>query len=180
MEAVEDKTAGKSAEDVRELAATTTSSSASHLGTSTGNDDALTSDSLKIDLPESEEMKELKEQHDKIQSWLKDVNAKIYELETTYLDETTFGNVIRGWDLDGRFGPLHRSRGIIEEKERLFTYSSYGQVIERKNQPEITIIEKSFGNNNNNKNNANGNQQKQKKTKKRKNEYDDWNGGEDY
>ena len=103
------------------------------------------------------------------------------------MDETAFGNVIRGWDLDGRLGPLHRSRGIIEEKERLFTYSSYAQVVERRNQPEITIIEKSFGNNttgNNTKNNTNSNTSsnfpKQKKYKKRKNEYDDWNGGEDY
>lgn len=162
--------------------ANNTSTSTNHITTSSGNDEVDFMNYMTKDKVDSEEMKDLKEQQEKIESWLKEVNSKIYELETSYLDETTFGNVVRGWDLDGRLGPLHRARGVVEEKERLFTYSSYAQVLERKNQPEITIIEKSFGTNNNkNNNNGNNNQQKQKKyNKKRKNEYEDWNGGEDY
>jgi len=34
--------------------------------------------------------------------WTAAVNAKIYELETSYLEETPQGNLVKGWEMEGR------------------------------------------------------------------------------
>ena len=48
---------------------------------------------------------------------------RIFDLETIYLEDTLNGNIVKSWELDGRTAPLYKSRSIIEDKERLFSYS---------------------------------------------------------
>ena len=71
----------------------------------------------------SADLKGLLEHQSQIKQWLNDVNSKIYTLEESYLEETPLGNIIRGWEIDGKPLPL-KMKGQ-EEKERLFTFSSY-------------------------------------------------------
>jgi hypothetical protein len=52
-----------------------------------------------------------------------------------HMQDTPLGNVVRGWDPDGKPLPL-RSRSQMDEKERLFTYSSYQYCTERAANPE--------------------------------------------
>jgi hypothetical protein len=80
----------------------------------------------------SNTMKDLLARRQQTQTWLKQVNRKIFEMETTYImDECQFGNFIKGWDLDGRLGP-YRTRTQVEDKERLFSFSSYSTWLEKK------------------------------------------------
>lgn len=72
---------------------------------------------------ESTELKALKDHHGQIKSWMTKIQMKIYELETSYLEETSMGNLVKGWETDGR--PPLKSRGQYDEKERLFSYSSH-------------------------------------------------------
>ena len=72
----------------------------------------------------SEELSQLLQHQREINEWMASVKFRIYELETTYLDEpNSMGNIIRGWDADGRIGPIKRQ--ISDEKDRLFSNSSY-------------------------------------------------------
>lgn len=91
--------------------------------------------------PVSDDMKALLEYQQQLKSWLHDVKKKIYETETIYLQETQLGNVIKGWEIDGR-PPLSRVRGQCEEKERLFTFSSYESYLEHKQNQEAGLQEK--------------------------------------
>ena len=72
---------------------------------------------------ESAELKSLKEHHSQIKMWMTKVQLKIYELETSYLEETSMGNLVKGWETDGR--PPLKSRGQFDEKERIFSFSSH-------------------------------------------------------
>lgn len=87
----------------------------------------------------SDEMKGLLEQQMKVKKWLAEVHLKIYTLEESYLEETPLGNIVRGWEIDGKPLPL-KIKGQ-EEKERLFSCSSYQPPSERKAthdvQPEV-------------------------------------------
>ena len=56
-----------------------------------------------------------------IKDWSQKVNKRIFELEEQYLEETTLGNIIRGWDQDAK--PINK-KAFIEDKERLFSNSS--------------------------------------------------------
>ena len=78
----------------------------------------------------SADLKGLLEHQSQIKQWLKDVNSKIYTLEEAYLEETPLGNIIRGWEIDGKPLPL-KMKGQ-EEKERLFTFSSYQMWFDKK------------------------------------------------
>ena len=78
----------------------------------------------------SDEMKGLLEQQIQIKKWLQEVHTKIYTLEEAYLEETPLGNVIRGWEIDGKPLPL-KFKGQ-EEKERLFSCSSYQYLPDKK------------------------------------------------
>ena len=71
-------------------------------------------------------MKALLDHQKEIRSWLRDVNRKIARLEEQYLDDTTNGNIIRGWETDARNSTSggSRLRGI-DDKEKLFSNSSY-------------------------------------------------------
>jgi hypothetical protein len=77
----------------------------------------------------SEEMKGLLDHQKQVKAWLAEVNAKIFSLEEQYLEETPLGNIIRGWEIDGKPLPL-KTREV--EKERLFSYSSYQVWFDRK------------------------------------------------
>ena len=71
----------------------------------------------------SDELKALTDHQKQIKSWLAEVEAKISTLEETYLEETTLGNVVRGWEQDGKSGPLFKLKGQ-EDKEKIFSSSS--------------------------------------------------------
>ena len=72
----------------------------------------------------SEEMKELVAHQLEIKGWLAVVQKRIYEMETVYMDESnSMGNIIRGWDPDGRTFPIRK--GPLDDKDRLFSNSSY-------------------------------------------------------
>ena len=85
----------------------------------------------------SDEMKGLVEQQIKIKKWLAEVHAKIYKLEEAYLEETPLGNIIHGWDIDNKTNFKYKGQ---EDKERLFSGSSYHAHADKKAAPE-TISE---------------------------------------
>ena len=88
-------------------------------------------------------LKELQESEIEIKSYLSQVNKKIVEIEESYLAETNLGNIIRGFDIDGK-----AQRSYIknpDEREKLFSCSSYEMWLECKSQQEsvdLTIQEK--------------------------------------
>ncbi len=117
-------------------------------------------------------MKILLDQQQQLQNWHRQVVKKIFELETVYLDESSFGNVVRGWDLDGRLGPI-RPRGQVDDKERIFSNSSYSSWLERKNGDGAS-------NGVSSKNNIQPKGSYKKSSKKRKSDADELYGGDDY
>lgn len=113
------------------------------------------------------ELKELEEYEIQLKDWLRDVEQKIYELEGQYLDETPMGNILKGWEVDGK--PSSRLRSI-DEKERLFSNSSYRVYMEGKflSNEEINKGRKA---------NESSHQQPKKKARrsmKKEGIYDDW------
>lgn len=71
----------------------------------------------------SSDMETLLNHQKEIQQWQNAIQSKIYELETSYLDDpNSFGNIIKGWDVDGK--TLSFKRGI-EDRDRVFSLSSY-------------------------------------------------------
>ena len=78
----------------------------------------------------SPELQALTDHQKQIKSWLAEVEAKISTLEETYLEETTLGNVVRGWEQDGKSVPLFKMKGQ-EDKEKIFSMSSYQVWLER-------------------------------------------------
>jgi hypothetical protein len=78
----------------------------------------------------SVEMKGLLEHKKQINEWLVLVESRIWDMEDTYLDETPAGNIIKGWEMDGKpplkSGPSHPASG-----DRLFSYSSYQTFMEK-------------------------------------------------
>lgn len=103
--------------------------------------------SSESNLPQEEEISlsdaltHLSDQQQRLVKWIAAINSKIYELETSYLEDTSQGNVVKGWDVDGR-PPLHRSRGI-EDKERLFSFSSYAFFLAKKSEEEAAASSQS-------------------------------------
>lgn len=79
----------------------------------------------------SKDMKDILEHQQQIKTWLSDVKRKIFETETIYLEETQLGNIVKGWEIDGK-PPISRVRGQCDDKERLFSYSSYESWTENK------------------------------------------------
>lgn len=117
-----------------------------------------------VSLPEA--LTYLTDHQQQVNKWLSIVNAKIFELETSYLQDET-SNVVRGWDTDGR-PPVHRTRAI-EDKERLFSYSSYGFFMSKKEEEQELQLARA------------GSLKQSKKQKRRKVENnEDWNAPEDY
>ena len=66
-------------------------------------------------------MQALLVQRKQIRDWQVQVNARIHVLEERYLDESSLGNVIKGWDQDAK---VSQKKLTIDEKERLFSNSS--------------------------------------------------------
>lgn len=46
--------------------------------------------------------------------------------------ETQLGNIVRGWEIDGKV-PNPKQRGHHDDKERLFSFSSYETWLDQKN-----------------------------------------------
>lgn len=131
-------------------------------------------------ITESEELKELHEHQRQIATWLNDVKRRIYETETTYLEETQLGNIIKGWEIDGR-PPLVRARGQCEDKERLFSYSSYETWAEQKLTQHAGAAEKKSAEANSGASLAVPPGPKGRKNKKRKSDaVEDWSQAGDY
>lgn len=71
----------------------------------------------------SEEMLELLDHQKQIEAWRKQVQERILKLETSYLEDTPMGNIVRGWEATKIF--TSRSRRAVSEKERVFSGSSW-------------------------------------------------------
>jgi hypothetical protein len=82
----------------------------------------------------SDEMKALLEHQKQLKNWLIEVNSKIYSMEESYLEETPLGNIVRGWEIDGKPLPLKK-----DEKERLFSSSSYQSWLDNKSSHEVVV-----------------------------------------
>jgi hypothetical protein len=73
----------------------------------------------------SAELQHLLVQARQVKSWIADVEQKIVELETSYLEESSMGmgNIVRGWDVDLK--PVAGRARAVDDKERVFSQSSY-------------------------------------------------------
>eukprot|EP01041_Mallomonas_annulata_P007313 gene7313-14911_t len=69
------------------------------------------------------ELHGLIEHQKQLRDWLVEVEKRIFELETSYLEETPNGNIVRGWDIENKSTPMRPRQ--IDEKERIFSGSSY-------------------------------------------------------
>ena len=80
----------------------------------------------------SEEMMSLLKSRSQVKDWTAQVEKRLYEMEDAYLKETPFGNVIRGFEVEGGTRSRgERGREINDEKERLFSASSWKVYEER-------------------------------------------------
>ena len=55
-----------------------------------------------VPVEQSEEMKELLAHQTEIKKWIDQVNNRVFELEDKYLVETPHGNMLKGWEIDGK------------------------------------------------------------------------------
>lgn len=90
---------------------------------------------------QSEDLKGLIQHQAQIRKWLQEVNLKITEVEDSYLEDTPLGNIVRGFEIDGRPLPL-RNRG----QERMFSNSSYTVWCDNKIQENIDGGDKKVAN----------------------------------
>jgi hypothetical protein len=89
----------------------------------------------------SDELQDLLNHQKEIADWKLAVKYRIHELETSYLDEpNSLGNIIKGWDPDGRLGPIKKQP--TEDKDRLFSNSSYQVWLEMKAQQDLEAEKK--------------------------------------
>lgn len=161
----------KNVEGIANAGTTTTTNSSSVI-----QNDQLMSQLTPIKDSTTPDLQTLIDHHQQLQQWLQLVNNKIYEMESAYLEECSSGNIIKGWDIDGRNLPLHRSRNNIDEKDRLFSFSSYSYLMDKKNSSDPNANDKVVAQGTFSK----ANSLKYRKQKKRKADYEDWNGNEDY
>lgn len=127
-----------------------------------------------------EQLKLLEERKELLSKYLTAVNNKIFDLETLYFDECPLGNIVRGWDPDGRVPIQYKNNGRnnIDDKERLFSFSSYAFWSSKRKLEETTTDEVKTSEATSTKPHQSA--QKGRKQKKRKSEYDDWINLEDY
>ena len=74
----------------------------------------------------SAEMKALLQHEAQIKEWSGKVNKRIFELEEQYLEATTLGNIVRGWDQDAK--PTQQRKVLVDDKERIFSNSNVTSV----------------------------------------------------
>ena len=72
--------------------------------------------------PKSLELQALLAHQAQIKDWTVKVNKRIYELEEQYLEETTLGNIVKGWDQDAK--PQQQKKVFVDDRDRLFSNSS--------------------------------------------------------
>ena len=72
--------------------------------------------------PKSLELQALLAHQAQIKDWTIKVNKRIYELEEQYLEETTLGNIVKGWDQDAK--PQQQKKVFVDDRDRLFSNSS--------------------------------------------------------
>ena len=137
--------------------------------------DGVVDQSVDVEM-KANDLQNLIDHHQQMQQWLLLVNNKIFEMETSYFEDCVSGNLLKGWDIDGRSLPVHRSRTNIDDKDRLFSFSSYSYWMERKNSLDPVLDRTTSVN----VPKPNPNLKSTKKQKKRKIDYEDWNGNEDY
>jgi replicative superfamily II helicase len=93
----------------------------------------------------SEKLYELRQHQQEIQNWLNLVNRKIEDLEDSYLSETNLGNIVRGWDIDGKSQRFYKGPSDEKDpgtiKEKIFSCSSYEVWFENKVQSETEKLE---------------------------------------
>ena len=109
------------------------------------------------------DLRDLLEQQAQIKEWLQLADQRIYELEEAYLESTPLGNIIRGWDIDGK--PMPSRPKTVDEKERLFSNSSYQVYLDNKSAADgKSMPAKSEGNP----------KKKRRSSSKKDGIYDDW------
>lgn len=113
------------------------------------------------------DLKELLEHQVEIKDWLQMAEQRIYELEEAYLEGTPMGNIIRGWEIDGK--PLASRPKAVDDKERLFSNSSYQVYIDSKTVSESKPVAAGK---------ADGHPKKKRRssTSKKDGIYEDWEG----
>jgi hypothetical protein len=80
----------------------------------------------------SEDMVTLLKNQKQIKEWQAQLRTRLHDMEDAYLRETPFGNVVRGFEVEGGTRSRgDRGREINDEKERLFSGSSW-QVYEER------------------------------------------------
>ena len=95
--------------------------------------------SVRVKEEMSEDLAALLKHQKQLRDWQSTVQKRIIQLEETYLKETSMGNMIRGFDQDAGGGAArgdrNRSRDQKEsdDKEKLFSGSSYPVWLERQN-----------------------------------------------
>ena len=127
-----------------------------------------------------QKLQELREYQNESKLLLNKVNKRITELEENYLSETTLGNIVRGFDIDGKNQRL-KSWDDKEQsfKEKLFSCSSYEIWLESKaNLENEKLLSKSDINGNNLRNSFKNNKRIKKNSINKKD--DDWNQVGDY
>eukprot|EP01031_Cornospumella_fuschlensis_P028890 gene28890-34864_t len=75
----------------------------------------------------------LQKKRKELKGELVQIEKQIYDLETTYLEETRdFGNIFTGWDMYGADGQKTKSKKAIQNDERHFSLSSITSPASRK------------------------------------------------
>ena len=99
-----------------------------------------TSRAVRVKEDVSEEMTALLKNQKAIKEWQALVTTRLYEMEDAYLRDTPFGNIVRGFEIEGGTRSRgERGREINDEKERLFSGSSWPVWEERiKHKEEIS------------------------------------------
>jgi hypothetical protein len=99
----------------------------------------------------SDDLAELLKKQKQVQDWQQQVQKRIGRLEEIYLKESTMGNIIRGFDQDasissgGRDRNRHKENKEAEEREKMFSGSSYTVHVGRQNAIAVRQESKSGG-----------------------------------
>ena len=85
----------------------------------------------------SEDLNELLRRQKQIQEWKGAVKKRVARLEDVYLRDSSMGNIIRGFDQDASMVPgqkhRHKDNKELDDKEKMFSGSSYAVYAERVN-----------------------------------------------